>query len=131
MRYIRAAGGIVTRQSDSGSEIVIVHRPRYDDWSLPKGKLEQGESWQEAALREVEEEIQCHVRLGEFAGPILYRTSGGMKLTLFWRMACVEERTFGPNREIDAIRWLPVEAALTELKYADEKKLLRSQFDTA
>lgn len=126
MRYIQAAGGIVTRPTDDGHEIVIVHRPRYNDWSLPKGKLEPGENWQQAALREVEEEIQCRVSLGEFVGPILYRTSGGMKLTLFWRMACEEELPFEPNREIDAIRWLTPEAALAELKYAGEKDLLRS-----
>lgn len=126
MRYIRAAGGLVTRQSQDGPQIVIVHRPRYDDWSLPKGKLEPGESWQQAALREVEEEIQCRVRLGDFAGPILYRTGGGMKLTLFWLMECVEEHPFVPNPEIDAIRWLTQGAALAELKYSGEKDLLRT-----
>ena len=62
---VKASGGVVWRPApDGGQELVIVHRPRYDDWSLPKGKLDSGESWEDAALREVEEEVGLRCRLG-------------------------------------------------------------------
>ena len=66
---VKASGGVVWRRGDDGLEIVVVHRPRYDDWSLPKGKLDKGESWEEAALREVEEEIGLRCRLGDELEP--------------------------------------------------------------
>ena len=62
---VKAAGGVVWRRGDAGLELAVVHRPRYDDWSLPKGKLDPGETWEEAALREVEEEIGLRCRLGQ------------------------------------------------------------------
>jgi 8-oxo-dGTP diphosphatase len=125
MEFIRAAGGIVHRDGANGAEIVLVHRPRYDDWSLPKGKLEPGERWQDAAVREVTEETQCTVRLGEFAGPILYQPNRTLKLTLFWMMERVLEHEFVPNPEVDAILWLPVAEAVAKLDHIDERELVR------
>ena len=68
-KEVRAAGGVVARASGDGVEVVLVHRPRYDDWSLPKGKLEPGESWEDGALREVEEETGLRCELGEELDP--------------------------------------------------------------
>ena len=68
---VKAAGGVVWRHGEGGVEIVVAHRPRYDDWSLPKGKLDKGESWEQAALREVEEEVGLRCRLGPELEPAL------------------------------------------------------------
>jgi 8-oxo-dGTP diphosphatase len=125
MDFIKAAGGIVYRTGNQGTEIVLVHRPRYDDWSLPKGKLERDERWQDAAVREVIEETQCSVRLGEFVGPALYEPNRNLKLVLFWLMECVDEQNFVPNREIDLIEWLSIPHAIAKLDHDEEKELVR------
>ncbi|MBD3297418.1 MAG: NUDIX domain-containing protein [candidate division Zixibacteria bacterium] len=125
MDFIKAAGGIVYRHGERGTEIVLVHRPKYDDWSLPKGKLERDERWQDAAVREVVEETQCQVRIGEFVGLILYRPNRNLKVTLFWLMEWVDEVPFTPNPEVDAIVWLPVADAIQKLDHVDEKDLVR------
>ena len=86
---ILAAGGIVERATPAGIEILLVHRARYsdDEWSLPKGKVETGESLEETAVREVREETGCEIRLGEFLGATHYDVSGKPKEVSFWRMS--------------------------------------------
>jgi len=79
---IQAAGGLVWRQGEKGKEIAVIHRPRYDDWTLPKGKLRKKETWQQAALREILEEIGCLVRVGDFAGCTCYKFGGIPKVVL-------------------------------------------------
>ena len=75
---VKASGGVVWRRAPGGApELVVVHRPRYDDWSLPKGKLDPGETWEEAALREVEEEVGLRCRLGAELPPVYYRDNKG------------------------------------------------------
>ena len=69
---IRAAGGVLWRLSTDGAEILLIHRPRYDDWTLPKGKLKVHESWETAALREVLEETGYRASIMSFAGPVTY-----------------------------------------------------------
>src|SRR5215211_1679816 len=88
---IRAAGGLLWRQSGKGFEIAVVHRNRYDDWTLPKGKLKECETWQEAALREVQEETGWHATITEFAGAIAYHTEKGEKVVYFWHMEPIKE----------------------------------------
>jgi 8-oxo-dGTP diphosphatase len=122
---IQAAGGIVWRIAPDQRQVALVHRPKYDDWTLPKGKLVAGESWREAAKREVEEELQCQVELCELAGSLYYMAGGEPKLVLFWNMRIVEERVFQPNREIDQWIWLEVAQAIEKLSYSTEKSMLR------
>ena len=104
--------------------LALIHRRRYQDWSLPKGKLKNGESWQQAALREVLEETGCEALLGEFAGQIDYDVRGTPKRVMFWHMQAVDECQFYPNEEVDAIEWLPPDRALKRLNYAGERALL-------
>ena len=83
---ILAAGGLVWRDGAGDRELAIVHRPVHRDWTLPKGKLDPGESWQDAALREVLEETGLKCELGVFAGGATYLTSRGPKVVLYWHM---------------------------------------------
>ena len=123
---ILAAGGVVWRESNGERLVAIVHRPKYDDWTLPKGKLKDGETWQVAAQREVEEEIQCHVRVGDFAGCCCYSVDGIPKVILFWQMELVQEEKFIPNKEIDKLLWLPRDWAIVNLDYEVERDILKA-----
>jgi 8-oxo-dGTP diphosphatase len=121
---VRAAGGIVERSTDSGLEIAVVHRKRYDDWVLPKGKLQEGESFAQAAQREVQEETGCLVTAGEYAGAVGYTAKSSPKVVLFWRMSVLEQRAFEDREEVDGLAWLPMEAAIRRLTHSAEKDFL-------
>ena len=123
---IEAAGGIVWRRGAFGREVLAVHRPRYNDWTLPKGKREPGESWAETAVREVEEEASCKVRITGFASCVSYPVRDRIKLVLFWNMEVVEDRPFVANEEVDQRAWLTVEQALSKLHYENERALLKA-----
>lgn len=120
---IRAAGGVVLNEG----KVVIVHRPKYDDWSFPKGKLDEGESFEEAALREVEEETGLSCELGVFVDEIEYQLeSGDRKVVRFWVMRRVSGRIEDrePTTEVDLIEWVPVDTAPGRLTYAIDAELL-------
>src|SRR5262249_54135145 len=121
---IRAAGGILLRESPGGEEVMIIFRARHQDWTLPKGKLKDGESFQEAALREVEEETGCRCDLGSYLGMISYAQNGIPKVVMFWKMIVVEEKPRPEGEEITEALWLPVPAAIQCLTYAQEKAFL-------
>ena len=125
-KVIEAAGGLVWRHSLQDRTIAVIHRPRYDDWGLPKGKLQEGEDWVTAATREVEEETGCKTRLGSFAGSVTYDVDGNVKVVRFWNMFALEDCKFRPSDEVDQLLWLSVEAALERLDYPGEKTLLQS-----
>ena len=125
---IYAAGGVLRRQSSSGPQVVVVHRPRYGDWSLPKGKLRAGEAWEAAALREVHEETGYRATITSFAGPITYLAEGTLKIVRFWNMQVDGETSFRPSKEVDAFEWLSPAAARKRLTYADERQLLTDLF---
>ena len=121
---IEAAGGLLWRESSQGRQIAIVHRSRYDDWTLPKGWREKGEKFIEAAAREVTEETNCQVQIGEFAGTTSYMVDGIPKIVLFWHMNLTEDCGFEKNAEVDSMAWLGVEEALERLDYEVEKNFL-------
>ena len=106
---VLAAGGVVV---DHGGRIAVVHRPKYDDWTLPKGKLDPGEGFEDAALREVEEETGLRCRLGPELGETRYTDAHGRpKLVRYYAMT-PEAGAFAPTGEVDELRWLaPEEAA--------------------
>ena len=126
MTLVRAAGGLVTRDTDHGPELVLVHRPAYDDWSFPKGKLERGEDELDAALREVKEETGLTCEAGEDLGAITYVDGRGRpKVVRYWRMEAPPKPKLHPRHEIDLARWVPVEGAEVELTYPHDRTLLR------
>jgi ADP-ribose pyrophosphatase YjhB (NUDIX family) len=123
---ILAAGGLVWRNSERGPRIAVIHRPKYDDWTLPKGKLNPGERWQDGAVREVEEETGFKVRLGAFAGGCSYLTRRAPKVVLFWHMGVDDGSRFAPENatEVDALEWLMVHEARKRLSYERERSVL-------
>jgi 8-oxo-dGTP diphosphatase len=113
-RVVRAAGGVVVRD---GPQVLVVHRPKYDDWTFPKGKAEDGESDEDCAIREVAEESGFHCRLEQELPSTRYHDSKGRpKVVRWWRMT-IEDGEFAPNREVDEIRWLSPGDAASLLTY--------------
>lgn len=129
---VRAAGGVVTRPGPDGSlEYLVVHRPRYDDWSLPKGKLEPGESLEDAARRELEEETGILVELGEELPTSEYVDRHGRpKVVHYWRMTAVGQRVWEPNDEVDECCWITGARAATLLSYDHDRRLVATVEDT-
>lgn len=126
-RVIEAAGGVVWRRSDEdGLQVLLIHRPRYDDWSLPKGKLEPGEKAVAAALREVREETGLICELGpEVASTRYLDRKGRKKRARYWAMR-PDGGAFEPNREVDAVRWVGIREAAKMLSYRRDVAVLKS-----
>ena len=118
MRIVRAAGGIVERDS----RVLLVHRPKYDDWSFPKGKLEDGETWEEAALREVEEETGLRCEVGEEAGRTRYVVASGPKEVRYYRVTSPDDPR--AQNEVDEVRWATFTEEATLLSYDHDRELL-------
>jgi 8-oxo-dGTP diphosphatase len=124
MAEVEAAGGLVWRRVGADVEIVIVHRPRYDDWSLPKGKLDDGESFEQAAVREVEEETGLSCELGDFLGETTYTDHKDReKLAKFWLMEARDDKLAGDD-EVDDLRWVPIAEAESVLSYAFDRVMV-------
>jgi 8-oxo-dGTP diphosphatase len=119
---IRAAGGVVVHEG----RIAVVHRPRYDDWSLPKGKLDPGETWEQAAVREIEEECGLRCRLEDELEPAHYTVRGTPKTVRWWRMTVVEDLGIHPDDEVDELRWVTPAEAIVLLDYEQDMRLIRS-----
>jgi 8-oxo-dGTP diphosphatase len=126
MEIVQAAGGILWRATTSGRRLAVIHRSQRGDWTLPKGKLEKGESFEEAALREVAEETGCQARLGAFAGTSLYESRRGPKVVLFWHMTLVREGPLPTLDEVDEVAWLTPAAALRTVDRERDRQLLRA-----
>ena len=103
---------------------MVVYRKRHQDWTLPRGKVRDGESFQEAAMREVQEETGCSCRIGNYLGTISYSDKGIPKVVLFWKMSLVEDKGAKNNGEIGEAVWLPISSAIERLTHAQEKALL-------
>ena len=129
---VRAAGGVLIRRSKDGwLEVAVVHRPGREDWSFPKGKLEPGESFEDGALREVDEETGLRCHLVRFLGHTQYRDRKERpKIVAYWLMEPVDGR-FRPNDEVDELRWLPPAEADRLLSYDRDRELLLSVFPAA
>ena len=121
---IRAAGAVVLRGEGDDVEVLAVHRPAYDDWSLPKGKGVKDELAPQTAIREVFEETGVSARLGLRLPAIRYKLTKGLKAVEYWRAEAVAEQEFTPNKEVDKVRWLDIDRAMRTLTYADERRLL-------
>ncbi len=125
---IRAAGAVLWRRDARGAlEVALVHRPRYDDWSLPKGKLDEGETDEQAALREVEEETGHTGDLGAPLGEVRYlQTRWGRtaeKVVTYWAMEA-RAGVFAASDEVDVLRWLPPQEARELLSYERDREVL-------
>lgn len=123
---ILAAGAVLWRpRGCTGTpEIAVVHRPRYDDWSLPKGKVDPGETEPVTAVREIHEETGHRARLGRRLPTVTYPVDNGMKKVRYWAARCVGG-DFVPNDEVDELRWLASEEAMSALGYPHDRKILR------
>lgn len=114
------------RDGDGALEVLLVHRPRYDDWTLPKGKLHRGESHEEGALREVEEETGLRCELGRELPSSHYRDQKGRaKVVRYWTMRPLDG-AFQPHEEVDDARWLTLADADAELTYDRDREILHA-----
>jgi 8-oxo-dGTP diphosphatase len=122
---VRAAGGVLLRTGPNGTEVAVIHRPKYEDWSLPKGKLDDGEDFEQAAIREVEEETGMRCALGPELSPVSYRDrKGRRKLVRYWLMWATDGE-FRPGPEVDELRWVDPERAQALLSYQHDAALVR------
>lgn len=123
---IRAAGALLWRESiERKIEVALIHRPRYDDWSLPKGKLEQAESAIQCAYREVTEETGIKASFTRSLGTVEYLESGELKRVLFWAAHCSPEQAqFVPNDEVDQIIWLSFDEAAKKASHGSDREII-------
>jgi 8-oxo-dGTP diphosphatase len=128
---VRAAGGVVWRRNGPGSagsevEVVLVHRPRYNDWSFPKGKVDGGETDEEAAEREVQEEASVTVQFGpELPSTTYLDRSGKHKRVRYWAMTVAAGTPVGAN-EVDEARWVTFDQARVQLTYPHDVEVLEA-----
>jgi len=122
---VRAAGGVVWRMGADGVEVLLVHRPGYQDWTFPKGKAEPGEADERCALREVAEETGHRCALGRELPSISYvDPKGRPKRVRYWEMRVIADDGFEPNREIDDLAWVSLTEAHDRLTYDHDRGVL-------
>lgn len=125
---VHAAGGVIWRVHNATIEVVIVHRPKYSDWTFPKGKLDEGEDFHQAAWREVFEETGFDCALGKELKSVAYKDSQGRaKLVRYWAMQLKDSAMqFQPNDEVDRLEWVGLDAAAAMLTYEHDSEVLES-----
>lgn len=128
---VQAAGGIIVRAGKKGPKVLLVHRERRDDWTFPKGKLDPGETFKQAARREVEEEtgFTCTLHSPRFASVNYMIGNGRGKEVRYWLMT-VDSGEFVPNDEVDMITWVRLENAAERLTYPRDRRILRDLIDS-
>jgi len=120
---VRAAGAVLWRRGRDGVQVAVAHRPRYDDWSLPKGKLDEGETIPAAAVREIAEETGFRAVLGRHLRTVRYPVAAGPK-TVDYFSATAVSGAFDPNEEVDELRWLAPAAASELVSYDSDRDVL-------
>jgi 8-oxo-(d)GTP phosphatase len=125
-KIVLAAGGVLWRPGhrESAEDVAVIHRPRYDDWSLPKGKVDPGETEPVTAVREVFEETGHHVQLGRRIATVSYPVDPRMKKVQYWSARSIGG-SFAPNDEVDDLIWLSAAAAIKKVSYPYDRKVLR------
>jgi 8-oxo-dGTP pyrophosphatase MutT (NUDIX family) len=125
-KAVLAAGAVLWRSDGDPAtpEIAVIHRPRYDDWSLPKGKVDPGETEPVTAVREVQEETGYSSHLGRRLTAVSYPVEQGVKKVRYWAARRVDGE-FNPNAEVDELKWLPIAEAMQQLEYPHDRKVLR------
>jgi 8-oxo-dGTP diphosphatase len=123
-----AAGGLLESGDGADPKIAVVHRPRYDDWTLPKGHLDPGETLEQAALREVLEETGCTGQIIEIVQPTSYLVNGQPKIVVYFRMMLLKHGDLRPNSEVSDIAWLTPREARSQLSYETEQQLVKGVY---
>jgi 8-oxo-dGTP diphosphatase len=125
-KTVRAAGAVLSCRRDGRAEVLLVHRPKYDDWSFPKGKCAPGETDEACAIREVEEEAGLRVRLGEELPSTSYVSKGRPKRVRYWLAETPDPDAACPRNEIDEVAWLAPDDAAERLTYERDTNVLRA-----
>jgi len=127
-----AAGGVIWRKNSKNEiEVVLVHRNRYEDWSLPKGKLDSGETLIGCAYRELIEETDLNIKLGPYIGEVEYFVPDGLKRVSYWTATLLgDQKPFTPNQEVDAIGWLTLTEAADKATRDSDREILAKFADT-
>jgi 8-oxo-dGTP pyrophosphatase MutT (NUDIX family) len=122
---IKSAGGILKKEINGLLHILVVHRMRYNDWSFPKGKCLEGESFEHAAVREVKEETGIDAEIEKHLKDVFYSAKGEKKITVYFLMKIINENTYLQNDETDEIKWASREEASGLLSYNELKSLIK------
>ena len=125
VRIVAASGGLIWRQATGGPELIVIHRRRYGDWTLPKGKVQPGESWLQCAIREVREETGFDVEVESHAGWVCYDAGEITKVVRFWNMRPIAESQFQSSEEVMSVHWLTPQEAVKRLDHEGERLLIR------
>ena len=123
---IVSAGGVVLREHTNGLQVLLIHRERYDDWSLPKGKGEADELLPETAIREIQEETGVTARLGLRLPSLRYKVGKHPKAVHYWRSSVLSQRPRRPDHEVSAVKWFPIDAALEKATHPDERAVIEA-----
>ena len=123
---VLAAGGVVWRRNENKKiEVVIVHRPKYDDWSFPKGKADLKEALIACAFREILEETNITTQFGPFIGQVEYQTSEGLKQVSYWAAKAIDVKEFNANTEVDQVKWVEISEVKQILSMDSDKEILK------
>ena len=124
VKIVAASGGLVWRQAGGGRELIVIYRRRHKDWTLPKGKVQPGESWLQCAIREVREETGFDVEVESHAGWVCYDTGEITKVVRFWNMRPMGESQFESSEEVMSVHWLTLPEAINRLDHEAERLLV-------